>query len=177
MIGNFYNNGRDQLTICKALPDIFKKYPNIHFAFIGGHSDKEPYFFNECFNLCKSNNILDRTHFVGLRSDVNDILNSLDIFVFSSNHDTFGIAVVEAMLSNLPVIVNDIAPLIEVTGNGKYAKVFRSKNIEDLKIKIIEIIENPTYRTKLSEKGKIWARNKFSIENYISDLKNLYSNI
>ena len=135
MIGNFYNNGRDQLTICKALPDIFDRYSNVHFVFVGGRSESDPHFYDECFNLCKENNILDRTHFVGLRSDINDILNSLDIFVFSSNHDTFGIAVVEAMLSNLPVIVNDLSPLMEVTNNGRYAKLFKSRDVNDLKEK------------------------------------------
>lgn len=174
MVGNFYNDGRDQMTICKALPFIFNNYPNVHFAFIGGRSDIYPHYFDNCLNFCKNNDLLDRIHFVGLRSDTNDILNSLDIFIFSSNHDTFGIAVVEAMLSNLPVIINDLPPLVEVTDGGKFAKVFKSKNVEDLKENIIELIENPIKRLELAVKGKEWAMSQFSIERYISNLKNLY---
>ena len=177
MVGNFYNDGRDQLTVCKSLPDVFAKYPKIHFTFVGGRSDKYPHFFDDCYNFCRDNNILDRTHFVGLRSDINDILNSLDIFIFSSNHDTFGISIIEAMLSNLPVIINDLDPLLEITGDGKFAKIFKSKNVDDLKEKLSELIENPMERKRLAEEGRQWAMNRYSIENYISNLKNLYNSL
>jgi len=82
MVGNFVNNIRDQMTVCKALPDVFKKYSNVHFAFVGARSEKCPHFFDDCYNFCKSKNILDKTHFVGAKSDINDILNRLDIFVY-----------------------------------------------------------------------------------------------
>jgi len=173
-VGNFYNTGRDQLTICKSLPNVYRKYKNVHFVFIGGRSEKNPHFYDECYNYCKNNNILDRTHFVGSRTDINDILNSLDVFVYSSNHDTFGISVIEAMMSGLPVIINNLSTLLEVTDNGKYAIVFKSKCSEDLENKIIELIENKDKRGHLAAGGEEWALSQFSIENYITNLKKLY---
>jgi glycosyltransferase involved in cell wall biosynthesis len=176
-VGNFYNDGRDQLTICKSLSHLLKKYSNLHFAFIGGRSDKYPHFFDECYNYCQRNNILARVHFMGLRTDVNDILNSLDIFVYSSNHDTFGIAVIEAMLAGIPTVINDLPPLLEVTLNGKYSKIFKSKDPFSLTERTSELISNKEETIKLGREAREWAVSQFSIENYISNLKNLYRNL
>src|SRR3990172_9826250 len=156
---NFYvvYNGIDPNKFYKSLPNVYRKYKNVHFVFIGGRSEKNPHFYYECYNYCKNNNILDRTHFVGSRTDINDILNSLDVFVYSSNHDTFGISVIEAMMSGLPVIINNLSTLLEVTDNGKYAIVFKSKCSEDLVNKIIELIENKDKRGHLAAGGEEWA--------------------
>jgi len=174
MVGNFNNDVRDQLTICKTLPSILRKYSNAHFAFVGGKSENYPRFFDDCFNFCKENHLLDRVHFVGARIDINDVLNSLNIFVYSSNHDTFGIAVIEAMISGLPIIINDLPALLEVTNNGKYASVFKSKSPEDLENKIITIIKNESERNKQADSGKEWAFKQFNIVNHIENLKKLY---
>ena len=177
MVGNFNNNVRDQITVCKALPEILKKYSNMHFVFVGRRADESPQYYDECFTYCQENEILDRTHFLGLRSDINNILNSLDLFVYSSNYDTFGIAVIEAMLSEVPVVLNDLPPLLEITDGGKYAYVFKSKSFDDLINCTINAIENKEQSKSIAKTAKEWASNKFSIEEHISNLKYLYKNI
>jgi glycosyltransferase involved in cell wall biosynthesis len=177
MIGNFNNNIRDHITVCKALPSIFNKYPHSHFIFVGKKPDECPVYYDECFSFCQENRILNKTHFLGLRKDINDILNSLDLFIYSSNHDTFGIAVIEAMMANLPVIVNDLPLFLEITDGGKFVTTFKSKNSEDLEKKIIYLIENVSQRKFLAQKGKDWAFARYSIENYIIGLKKLYYKI
>ena len=136
MIGNFINDVRDQFTICKILPHLFNKHSNIYFIFVGAKSSKYPIYFDKCFNFCKENKILDRVFFLGKRDDISNIFHSLDMYVYSSNHDTFGISVVEAMLCDVPVIVNDIPVFREITQNGEIATLFESKNILDLEQKI-----------------------------------------
>ena len=65
---------------------------------------------------CEDNN-LDNVYFLGGRGDVPALLKVMDGFVYSSVHDTFGIAVVEAMAAGLPVVVNDYEVMKEVCGN------------------------------------------------------------
>jgi glycosyltransferase involved in cell wall biosynthesis len=178
MIGNFYPDGRkDQLTVCRALPRLFAQVPNAHVIFAGGSFQGTPHLLNECITLCHELGISDRVHFLGKRSDVPDLLNSLDIYVQSSLNEGLPIAVVEAMLTGLPVVVSDIGALLEVTGNGEHAAIFRAGDPEDLAFKLTELFEDTNRRYALAQNGKNWALQEFSIEAHIAGLLELYRRI
>jgi len=177
MVGNFINDVRDQFTICKALPNLFMKYPHFYFVFVGSKSEKYPVYFDQCFNYCKEKNILDRVFFLGKRNDIQNILNSLDLFVYSSNHDTFGIALIEAILAGVPTIVNDIPVMLEVTRNGELSTLFKSKDVSDLEKKIDDFILNPEPYIQKALLAKEKASKIYSIESYIKKLYNIYYSI
>lgn len=177
MVGNFNYDGRDHITVCKALPKLFNKFPQLHFAFVGRRAEESPQYYDECVKFCIENQIIDKTHFVGSRSDINDILNSLDVFVYSSNHDSFGLAVIEAMISGLPVVINDLDSLLEITNEGKFAFVFKSKNENSLVDAICNLLSNREELVKISRAGQDWAIENFSINQYKNNLKNLYQSL
>ena len=178
MIGNFYPDGRkDQLTICRALPGFFAQVADAHFVFAGGSFPAAPELLEECITLCRELHIADRVHFLGKRSDIPNLLHSLDIYVHSSVNESLGIAVVEAMLAGLPVVVSDIGALREVTGNGRFGATFRTSNHADLAAKLTELSEDPVRRRALADSGKTWAARQFSIETHITNLLELYNNI
>jgi glycosyltransferase involved in cell wall biosynthesis len=79
------------------------------------------------------------------------------------------------MAMGLPVIVSDIPPLIEVTGNGEYALSFRAQDAEDLAQKLLSLINNPAARAQLGAKARAWASQQFGIDAYIARLIILYN--
>jgi L-malate glycosyltransferase len=174
MVGNFYLDPRkDQLTICKALKKVFEKVENLHFVFVGGFTKDAEAKFLECQQFCENNNLLEKIHFLGVRTDIPKILNSLDCFVLSSFHEGLPISVLEAMLCNLPCILSDIFPNLEVSNNGEYAEIFRTQNFENLAEIILDMHMNIDTRDDSTIK---FAENRYSIETHISNLKLLYGN-
>lgn len=178
MVGNFYHAARkDQMTLVKSLPRVFAKIPNVHCIFAGkteaGAEDK----LSDCINFCIENHIIERVHFLGARNDVPDVLDALDIFVFSSLHEGLPVAVSEAMLANVPMIVSDIEPLLEVTDNGKYAEVFEVKNAEMLSEKILKLLKDKNLREDLARRALEFAKKNFSIEAHLRELKKLYESL
>lgn len=171
MVGAFAQR-KDQMTLCKAFRLISHENKKVHLAFIGPPDPKHPEFYNNCLDFKNKNN-LTRIHFLGARKDINNILNSLDIFVLSSNRDTFGIALVEAMYLKKPCIASDISPFKEVSENGKSCLLFKKGNENDLKNRINELIEDPSKRNQLIENAHERAK-IFSIENHIKNLKSSY---
>ncbi|MCA1566495.1 MAG: glycosyltransferase [Acidobacteria bacterium] len=176
MIGNFYPDARkDQLTVCRALPAVFRRVSNAHFAFAGGHTGEgATRIYQECVDYCREQGIADRVHFLGLRADVADVLGALDIFVFSSRKDSFGVAVVEAMLAGVPAVVSDIGALLEVTDGGEYAAVFRTGDADDLARRLFELVEDRARRVRLADAARRWAAAEFGIETHIANLLKLY---
>jgi len=173
-VGNF-NTVRDQLTVCKALKKLKENGIDFTFLFVGAAHIQELY--DECITYCKEQGLLENVKFLGSRSDVPEILSSLDLFVYSSNHDTFGIAVVEAMISGTPVVVNDLNVFNEITDGGRYARLYKSKDESDLAEQIEYLIKNPDERKALGLKGKKWAEDNYSIEAHIDQLNDLYVEI
>ena len=175
MIGNFYAEPRkDQATLCRALPAVFARMPNVQCICAGkvisGAEAKE----EECRRICQGNNIAEKVHFLGARNDVPDILDALDVFVCSSLAEGLPIAVNEAMLANVSVILSDIEPLLEASNDGEFAEIFPVKNHEILCEKILKLLENDDLRTDLAVRAKNFAIEKFSIEAHLANLEKLY---
>jgi len=178
MVGNFYRDPRkDQLTVCRALPDVFATLGNAHCLFAGrieqGAEDK----MADCVNFCTEAGIADRVHFIGGRSDVPDILAALDVFVFSSLQEGFPVAVSEAMLAGVPLIVSDIEPLREAVGDGEFGDVFETGNAIDLGEKMIGMLRDDARRRTLSDRARSYAAEHFSIDAHLRELKMLYESI
>ncbi|HEX8457574.1 MAG TPA: glycosyltransferase family 4 protein [Pyrinomonadaceae bacterium] len=175
MVGNFYADGRkDQLTVCRALPEVFRRVPGAHFAFVGGSVAGAERIYRECVDYCREHGIAGRVHFLGRRADVAAVLRALDIFVFSSRRDSFGVAVVEAMLAGVPAVVSSIGALLEVTRGGECAAVFRTGDADDLARRLLELITDPERRAHLANEAHAWAEREFRIETHIANLLKLY---
>ncbi|MEP6704553.1 MAG: glycosyltransferase family 4 protein, partial [Acidobacteriota bacterium] len=178
MVGNFYRDPRkDQLTVCRALPSVFAKFTNAHFLFAGRIEEGAESKMADCVSFCRDNGIADRVHFLGPRGDVPDILAELDIFVFSSLHEGLPVAVSEAMLAGVPMIVSDIEPLLEVTGGGEFAEVFPAKDAGVLSEKLSLLLGDPDRRHGLSRGAKAFARDNFSIDAHMRELVKLYRSL
>jgi glycosyltransferase involved in cell wall biosynthesis len=175
MVANFPpDSTKDQLTICRALPKVFAEKDNIHFIFVGKVANGGEENFEKCVEFCKQNKIADRVHFLGGRRDIPDILDALDIFVFSSRYEGLPIAVTEAMLVGVPIIVSDIEPLLEVSDNGNCAEVFPVGNAEILSEKILKLLNDKNLRADLAKRAEKFAKENFSIEAHMRELKKLY---
>lgn len=178
MIGNFYRDPRkDQITLCRALPKVFAEIKNAHCVFAGRVEEGAEQKFEACVDFCRENRIADRVHFLGARADVPDILAALDLFVFSSLHEGLPIAMNEAMLARVPLIVSDIEPLLEASDNGKYAEVFHARDALELSEKMLKLLKNKEAREHLANRAYDFARENFSIEAHLRRLKKLYASL
>ena len=178
MVGNFYADGRkDQLTVCRALPEVFARVPEAHFVFVGGYAEDAPEAYQDCVNYCRAQGIGARVHFLGKRADVPNVLGALDVFVFSSRKDSFGVAVVEAMLAGVPPVVSNIGALLEVTKDGEYASTFRTGDAGDLAEKLIALASDRERRVELGERARRFATQEFGIERHIGNLLKLYKSL
>ncbi len=178
MVANFYVDPRkDQLTICRALPAVFERLPNAQFIFAGGIEPGAEDKMADCLSVCIENGIADRVHFLGSRADIPDILAALNVFVFSSLQEGLPVAVTEAMLTGVPLIVSGIDPLLEATANGEYGKVFPVGDHKKLAELMIELGSNDKERRELGVRAKDFADENFSIDAHLQRLMKIYAGL
>ncbi|HOJ66923.1 MAG TPA: glycosyltransferase, partial [Paludibacteraceae bacterium] len=175
-VGNFVS-GRSQIVICRFLNLLKKENIAFDFVFVGAKSKSEPELFDDCYHYCEENNLLENVHFLGSRSDVPEILSTLDAFIYSTDHDTFGIAVVEAMAMGIPVFVNDWEVMKEITQNGKFATLYKSRDEYDLLKKFLLFLQNRAIAIRQAREAAAYVRENFSIESHIRQLKQVYETL
>lgn len=173
MVGSFVNV-RDQMTVCRFLKKLSQQHINFIFLFIGNKDEKIPALYDDCVIYCNENGFGNNVLFIGSRSDIPVLLPQLDAFVYSTDHDTFGLAVLEAIASGIPVFVNDREIMMEITDNGKYATVYHTKDENDLLKKFEEFLGQPRkFEAEAKEHG-IWARKTYNIQAHCDMLLEVY---
>lgn len=175
-VGNFVI-GRDQLTLCRAADELNRLGVNFCLVFVGKRVEQYGHLYDDCVEFCEKNKLNDRIVFLGGRADVPQLLPRFDAFVYSTDHDTFGIAVVEAMAVGIPVFVNDWGVMNEITANGEYATIYQTRNAEDLAKKIMEYLNDKNPFEEKSKRAYQYVRNQYSIENHIRYLKKIYNSL
>lgn len=91
------------------LMDIFaallKKEPNAVLLLVGGGVG-----MSKMQEKVQELGIAEHVRFLGVRSDVADLMKAMDVFVFPSLYEGLGIALIEAQAAGLPCVVSDTIP-------------------------------------------------------------------
>lgn len=176
MVGNFVRV-REQNTVCKFLKLLREADISFDFYFVGKKDEKEPWRYDNCVRYCEENGLNNYVHFLGARADVPAILQNMDAFVYSTDHDTFGIAVIEAIACGLPVFVNDWGVMNEITNNGEWTTLYKTENEQDLLSKFAHFLKNREAYNEKAQIAAIGVRKKYNIETHINNLQQVYQSI
>lgn len=175
-IGSF-NEVRDQLTLCRFANELKIEGVDFKLLLVGKRIDSCSHFYDNCVDYCTKHNLQENVIFTGVRNDVPQILNQVDSFVYATDHDTFGIAVVEAIAVGIPVFVNDWDVMNEITVNGKLANLYKTKDEKDLVRKFMLFLQDKSnYKAKALKSVEI-IRNTYNIETHISKLQKIYNSL
>lgn len=151
----------------KFLIEIFKEYSKINenarLLLVG-----EGALLNKIKNQVAEYNIADKVIFTGAKSNINELLSAMDIFVLPSLYEGLPFVLVEAQASGLDIIASDeVTKEVNVTGVIKYISLDSPKK-EWIK-KINEIANKKTNRNI-----KYRELEKYDIENTIKILEKVY---
>lgn len=92
--GDIRTNRKNLDTVLQALVQV----PDLHLAVVGA-TKGSPYP-----NMVDKLGLVTRVHFLGYRRDIPEIMQAIDLFVFPSRYEPFGMVVSEAMATGLPVV-------------------------------------------------------------------------
>lgn len=117
--------------------------------------------------------------FLGKVKNTYDYLKDTHIFVFTSRYQTegFPLAIIEAALNENLIITSDFISLKEIFKENKDCLVFYNNDPTQLAEKLILAINNYNDYSKMILNGYEKARENFSIEKMVLELKNIYCNV
>ncbi len=105
---------------------------------------------------------------------MNLLYSSADILVYASLYEGFGLPIVDAFYSGLPVITSNISSMSEVGADA--ALYVDPQKVEDIKQKIKELTNDSSLRENLIKKGLERAK-KFTWEKAADQTAQLYKSL
>ena len=105
-------------------------------------------------NLCKKKGIDEKVLFVGNSHEVDKILCFSDLFILPSEHESFGLVALEAMVCGVPVISSNAGGLPEVNIHGESGYLSDVGNVDEMAENALKILENNGTHQLFKRKAK-----------------------
>jgi len=112
--------------------------------------------------------------FTGSRKDVPDLLAAADVGVLCSHEEGFSNAVIEGMVSSLPMVVTDVGGNAEAVAHGETGLVVPARNVCALGDALLQLCLNPDQRIRMGLAGRQRVLDCFSMEACLANYEALY---
>lgn len=126
--------------------------------------------------LSKSLGIDKQVHFLGFRSDIDELLKISDIFLFTSLQEGLPRSLMEAMASGLPCIVSNIRGNIDLIKNCEGGFLCKSNDEKGFSEAISNLINNEDLLKKMKNIN-VEKIQKYDISNVKMKIKKIYEEV
>jgi glycosyltransferase involved in cell wall biosynthesis len=119
-------------------------------------------------------NLQNQVNFKGIVKNPELHLKSADLYVHSSKDEPFGLVLIEAMASGLPIVTTDGGGNRDIIIENENGFMIESRNPELFANKIIQLMNSQKDYERISENCINFASN-YDVKNYVITLLNLYN--
>ncbi|MBS1950482.1 MAG: N-acetyl-alpha-D-glucosaminyl L-malate synthase BshA [Bacteroidetes bacterium] len=160
----------------KRVGDVISIFSNIHkeipskLLMIGDGPER-----SGAEQLCREIGICDDIRFLGKLEAVEEVLSVADLFLMPSEKESFGLAALEAMACEVPVISSNSGGLPELQVQGVTGFMSNVGDIEDMTRKALFILDKnnlPSFKASALKRAQ-----EFDISNILPQYENYYQQI
>lgn len=122
---------------------------------VGGVGTKDDIIYkNKLMKYVNDNKLSNKVYFTDPIKNINDKLNSADIFTFPSTYEGFGIALTEAMAAGLPAIGYKSCPSVNELIIDGYNGFLCEDGIDDFAEKLKILMQDAELRKKMGQNAR-----------------------
>jgi glycosyltransferase involved in cell wall biosynthesis len=111
---------------------------------------------------------------VGFRRDIPRLLAAMDIFVFPSHAEAFGIALIEAMAMAKPVVSSNCDGVLDIVLDGQTGLMVPPRHVEALTQAVLSLARNPAQRLELGRRARAHVLKFFALERMLNAIESIY---
>jgi len=158
----------------KSAEMLSKKFPNLHFNFVGaGDSDNTLNDFND---FVLKNGLVDNIIYHGYAATEQEKILHFrynDIFIFPTNRDTFGIVLLHAMAEAKPVISTIEGNIPDIIKHNFNGFLFNKNDHQQLAEYLQVLIEDESLRKEFGIRSRDIFLENYTAEKYSDNLKKI----
>ncbi len=170
-----YIQGKGQDAAIQAFAKAYKNNSSLRLTFVGGDMGLEK-------NVAFKQTLIDTTHSLGLSDviafrpfnpNVEEEIKRADIVLNFSEAESFSMTCLEAAYYGTPLIATQCGGPEEIIDNGKTGITIPVKDIDKMASAILSLADNFELRKQYATAGKLYVTEKFSIEKYKNEFRQL----
>lgn len=147
------------------------KNSNVHYLICGVGPEKD-----NLEKLAVENEIAERIHFLGFRSDVKELMKISDIFLFTTLQEGMPRSMMEAMACGLPCIASKIRGNVDLLDEGQGGYLREPSDLEGISECISSLLDNPGLREKMG-KYNLEIIKSYDVKVVIREIEKIYKEI
>lgn len=119
----------------------------------------------------------NKINFLGRQKNIPRLMKSADFFILPSIREAFGMVILEAMLSNLPIIASETGGIPEIIDNNQIGLLVQPANQLALKETIKRLAKDSRFRARLSKNALEHVEKNFDATKMAREYEKIYSKI
>ena len=157
--------------VVAAFARVVREVPSV-LVMVGDGPDREP-----AERLARELGVYDRVRFVGLQEDVATLLDLADVFLFPSEYESFGLAALEAMACETPVVCSASGGLPEVVEDGVSGYLCPMGDVEAMAQRTIAVLREEGRAQAMGRAARQRAVTLFGPDRAIRAHEELYESL
>jgi L-malate glycosyltransferase len=121
--------------------------------------------------------VRDRVDLIGTVATIEDVLVHADLFLLPSETESFGLAALEALSCEVPVIASRVGGLPEVIQDGENGFLLPVGDVEGMAGAAISLLRDEDRRRAFGIAGRRWAKAKFARADVVARYRSIYERV
>ena len=148
---------KNHVVVIEAMKQLIQRHPQLRY-FICGQGEKK----QELQQLIRKYHLEDHVKLLGFRTDVAELCQAADVFVFPSKQEGLPVALMEAMACGVPVVCSRIRGNTDIVKDGVNGYLVSSDRSEKYILAIAKAMQMNT----IVDKKKMYAINQVQLQPY-----------
>jgi N-acetyl-alpha-D-glucosaminyl L-malate synthase BshA len=153
-------------TIIRVFGELHRRFP-VKLLMVGDGPE-----LHRAETMVRERNLSQAVHFVGAQEYLEDILPLADLFLLPSEHESFGLAALEAMSAGVAVVATDVGGTREVIRHGENGFLHSPRDVDGMVATIGALLEAPERLGAIEDAARRTAVEEFpvarAVERYLA---------
>ncbi len=160
---------KDHLLVVRALSGLHQRFQ----LWLVGEGPTKEQIQSQAARL----GLGDRVRFLGLRSDVPELLAQAHVFVLASNYEGLPISILEAMRAGLPVVATDVGGVCECVRDHETGFLVPKGDEGALRDRLAALIDDAALRATMGAAGRQLFESHFTAEVMVQKTLRVYERV
>lgn len=162
---------KGQADLLEALQQVVARVPRVHLFIAGEDRNGWQRVLEQKAQALALSHLV---HFLGRRSDIQDLFDAMDLAVFASHEEGFSNAILEAMAAGVPIVATDVGGNREALDHGRAGRLVPPKCAPAMAEAICESFVHSDRAHRKAQFAKARVESQFSVSAMVDQFCELY---